>query len=48
MCTSPELMLPGHHDTSARIMRTLNRMNRNVSRNPTSRKNSACLPGSTM
>src|SRR4051794_11869190 len=47
-CTSPVEMLPGHHDTWARIIRTLSRINRNVRMNATSRKNSACLPGCMM
>ena len=44
MCNPPGVTLPGHHFTSARIMRVLKRMNANESRKPTSTRNAAWLP----
>ena len=47
MCIPPGVTLPGHHETSARIIRTLKRMNRNVRTKASRRKNSGSLPVST-
>ncbi len=43
-CTPPGVTLPGHHFTWARIMRTLNRMNRNAAMKATKKQNSRSLP----
>ena len=43
----PGSTLPGHQRTWARIIRTLNRMNRNAAMNATKKQNSRSLPAST-
>ncbi len=46
--TPPGVTFPGHQLTSARIIRTLNRMNRKVRTKARSRKNSGRRPVSTI
>src|SRR4051794_20798985 len=44
MCNPPGATLPGHHDTWARIIRTLTRMNRKATRKAQRKQNSGSRP----
>jgi hypothetical protein len=46
-CTPPGVTLPGHHLTCARIIRTLNRIKRNVIMKATKKEKSRSFPAAT-
>jgi hypothetical protein len=48
MCVPPAATLPGHHFTCARIIRTLNLMNKNARMKKTRKQNKRSLPASTI